>query len=329
MNIWEVFKRTAFSAAAVGALGFSHGVMAADDFPSKPITIIAHTGAGSSTDIFARELAMAAEKVFGQPVVVENRPGGSGATQMSALKSANPDGYTIGVNTASHLTAMLTNLKDLYSWDDFAWISLNQFDPYITVVSEDSPHKSFKDVVEGAQESGKTLKVGGFGTVGSAHNIAFNILANEADLPFTWVGFDGGPQAMTALLGGHVDMVNTNPGPALQFAETGRVKVLTILDDERADSLPDTPTVAEAGYPADTSWKQIRGFYGPKDIPMDVQVKLAEGFLEAMQSPEFQEYMEKSAQIEGDRHTTEYTEYIEQMYGTAGEWLNRLGVTNE
>ncbi|WP_298015531.1 tripartite tricarboxylate transporter substrate binding protein [uncultured Castellaniella sp.] len=299
---------------------------AKDAFPTKPITIIAHTGAGSSTDIFARELAKAAEPVFGQPVVVVNRPGGSGATQMALLKEAKPDGYTVGVNTASHLTAMRTNLKGVYKWQDFSWITLNQLDPYITVVAADSPYKTLQDLVAAGRQ-GKTIKVGGFGTVGAAHNIAFNMLAHKAGMEFTWVGYNGGPQAMTALLGKHIDAVNTNPGPALQFAEAGRVRVLGILDDQRASSLPDTPTYAEAGFPVDTTWKQIRGIYGPKDIPMEIQEKLADGFMRAMQSPAFQKYMETSAQIAGDKGPREYTKFIEQMDKVGYEWLQRLGVT--
>jgi len=308
-------------------IGLATTVQAADDFPSKPITILVHTGPGSSTDIFARELAMAAEPVFGKPVVVVNRPGGSGATQMALLKEAKPDGYTVGVNTASHLTAMRTNLKDVYKWQDFAWISLNQLDPYITVVSADSPYKTLQDLFEAGKKSGSTLKVGGFGTVGAAHNIAFNMLAHEADTPFTWVSYTGGPQAMTALLGKHIDAVNTNPGPALQFAESGRVRVLGILDDQRADSLKDTPTYKEAGYNVDTTWKQIRGVYGPKDIPLEIQEKLAAGFFKAMEAPSFKKYMDVSAQIAGDKGTTEYAAFIDQMDQLGYEWLKKLEVT--
>ncbi|MVW72727.1 tripartite tricarboxylate transporter substrate binding protein [Bordetella sp. 15P40C-2] len=305
----------------------THAAEAAASFPTKPITIVVHTGPGSSTDIFARELAMAAEPVFGKPVVVVNRPGGSGATQMALLKEAKPDGYTVGVNTASHLTAMRTNLKDVYKWQDFSWITLNQLDPYITVVAADSPYKTLSDLVEAGKKPGTTLKVGGFGTVGAAHNIAFNMLAEKADMPMTWVSYTGGPQAMTALLGKHIDVVNTNPGPALQFAEAGRVRVLGILDDQRASSLPDTPTYKEAGYDVNTSWKQIRGIFGPKDIPMDIQEKLAAGFFKAMEAPSFQKYMETSAQIAGDKKTVEYAAFVDEMDQVGYKWLQQLGVT--
>jgi len=316
----------AIAVALAASVTASSARAAADDFPNKPITIVVHTGAGSSTDIFARELAHGAGKIFGKPVVVVNRAGGSGATQMALIKSADPDGYTVGVNTASHLTAMETNLKGIYKWQDFSWITLNQLDPYITVVAADSPYKTMQDLVAAGKKDGVNLKVGGFGTVGAAHNIAFNLLAEKADLPFTWVSYTGGPQAMTALLGKHIDVVNTNPGPALQFAAAGRVRILGILNESRVDSLPDTPTYAEAGYPVDATWKQIRGIFGPKDIPMDIQKKLADGFFKAMQTPAFQKYMKETAQIAGDKGPDQYPAFIQKMDAIGSVWLKKQGL---
>ena len=320
-------RRAVLAGAAMLCMLGAGAASAEEDFPSKPITIIAHTGAGSSTDIFARELARAAEPLLGQPIVIENRPGGSGAAQMSALKLAKPNGYTIGVNTLSHLTAMQTNLKGSFAWDDFSWIVLNQLDPYAIVVRSDSEYKTLKDLVEDAKKKGGTLNVGGFGTVGSAHNIAFNLFADAAGFKFNWVPFEGGSQAMTALLGGHIDVVNTNPGPMLQFAEANRVRPLGVLSKTRIDSMPDTPTLAEAGYDLGTTWQQIRGIYGPKGIPMDIQKKLADAFLQAMKRPEFVKYMKASGQIAGDLGPEEYTAFIAEQNELAKTWLDKLGAT--
>lgn len=296
-----------------------------DSFPSKPITIVAHTGAGSSTDLFARELALAAEEVFGQPVVVTNRPGGGGATQMAILSSAKPDGYTVGVTTATHVTAMLTNLKGTYSPDDFAWIVLSQLDPYILAVHADSPYQSLDDIVKAAK-AGTNLKIGGYGAVGSAHNVHVNLFADAAGIPFTWVSYPGAGDATTAVLGKHIDVVSANPGGTLPFVEGKRVRVLGILNEERISSLPDVPTYAEAGYEVDTSWKQLRGIYGPKDIPMEIQEKLADGFFKAMQSPRFQAYMKQAALEQGTYGPKEFPEFIDSMGGTATKWLTKLGI---
>lgn len=296
---------------------------AQDAFPSKPVTIIAHTGPGSSTDIFARELARLSEPFLGQTVVVENKPGGSGAAQMGELIAAAPDGYTVGVNTLSHLTAWETNLKGVYSWEDFSWIALAQLDPYVVVVNADSPYQTLQELAD----SGKTLNVGGFGTVGTAHNIAFSILAEAAGIEFNWVPFEGGQQAMTALMGNHIDVVNTNPAPMLQFAEADRVRPLGVLSDERLESLPDVPTYAEAGFDVDTGWQQVRGIYGPPDMDPAVMQTLADAFLKAMASDEFAAYMLETGQVAGDLGPEEYRAFIGEQSEVATSWLSRLGVT--
>lgn len=296
-----------------------------NDFPSKTITIVAHTAAGSSTDLFARELAQAASKVFGQSVVVTNRPGGSGATQMAVISSSAPDGYTVAVNTATHVTSMLTSLKGMYKPADFSWITLNQIDPFVLVVNEDSPYKTVSDMVKAAK-SGERIKIGGYGAIGSAHNIAISIFAEAADIPYTWVGYPGSGDAITAVLGHHIDAASANPGGTMSFVESKRVRILAIANEKRAPSLPNVPTYAEAGFNVDTSWKQIRGIYGPKGIPQDIQNKLAEGFFKAMQSPRFQEYMTRSALIAGDLGPADYTKFIDKMSVTANKWLTKLGI---
>lgn len=301
-------------------------VARADDFPTKPITIVAHTAAGSSTDLFARELAQAATPIFGKPVVVVNRPGGSGATQMALISSAAPDGYTVGVNTSSHVTAMLTNLKGTYTPADFSWIALNQIDPYILAVHADSPYKSLKDLVEAAK-GGQRVKIGGYGAVGASHNIAVQILADKADMPVTWVSYPGSGDAATAVLGKHIDAVSINPGGTLAFVAAGRIKILGVMSDSRVSSLPDVPTYAEAGYDVDTSWKQIRGLYGPKDMPEDIQKKLADGFRKAMETPRFKEYMKRSALEAGDLGPGEYRSFIDDATKKTQQWLTKLGIT--
>lgn len=302
---------------------FGASVVMADEFPSKPITIIAHTSAGSATDLFARELAEAAGPVFDQPVIVVNRPGGGGATQMTAIRDAAPDGYTVGVNTATHVTNMLTSLKGKFDIEDFAWIIQVQTDPFILAVSSDSPYETLEELVE-AGKAGEKIRIGGYGAPGAAHNIAVNIFADNADLPFTWVNYPGAGDALTAALGQHVEAASGNPGGAMSFVEGGRMRVLGVMNEERIDAFPEVPTFMELGYGDDASWKQIRGLIGSKDIPAEIQEKLAEGFFEAMQSPRFKEYMKKSALEAGNLGPTEYPQFASQLGVTAQKWLDKL-----
>src|SRR5690606_4805331 len=255
-----------------------------------------------------------------------NRPGGSGATQMAFISSAAPDGYKIGANTSSHVPAMLTNLKGPYTPAEFSWIALYQIAHYDLSVHADSPYKTLKDLVEAAK-GGQRVKIGGYGAVGASHNIAVQILADKADMPVTWVSYPGSGDAATAVLGKHIDAVSINPGGTLAFVAAGRIRILGVMSDSRVSSLPDVPTYAEAGYDVDTSCEQIRGLYGPKDIPEDIQKKLADGFFKAMETPRFKEYMKRSALEAGDLGPGEYRSFIDDAAKKTQHWLTKLGIT--
>lgn len=299
----------------------------ADKFPTKPITIITHTQAGSPTDVMARQLAKAAEPILGQPIVVENKPGGSGAIQMAALMAAPPDGYTLAACTPTQIGAMESNLKGKYKIDDFAWICRVQIDPYIIVVRSDSPWKTLKDLVEYAKQNPNKLRVGGYGSVGSGHNVAFNIFAQAAGIKAVWTPFEGTNDAVTSLLGGHIDVANSNPGQVTQYVEAGKLRVLGVMAEKRLPDLPDVPTYAEAGYPVDTSWMQFRGIFGRKEIPEPILDKLSEAFLQAMKSPQFVEYMKSTQQIDGSMGVKEFTVFIQNQAKLTQEWYGKLGVT--
>jgi putative tricarboxylic transport membrane protein len=184
---------------------------AQDKYPSRPITIISHTAAGSPTDLMARQLGKASEPFLGQPVVVENKPGGSGAMQVAALLSSPADGYTLAAVTATQIGAWESTLKGKFNIDQFAWITRVEIDPYILVVQVESPWKTLKEFVAYAQKNPNKLRVGGYGAVGSGHNVAFKILAKAAGFQAVWMPYEATNAAVTALLGGHIDAANSNP----------------------------------------------------------------------------------------------------------------------
>ena len=296
----------------------------AQDFPTKPIEIIVQNAPGGASDIFARTLARSAENVFGQPVIVVNRAGGGGAAQMAAVRAAAPDGYTIGVNTLSHFTAMLTNLDGVFAPDDFSWIAQVQQDAHVLFVREDSPYQTFSDLVSGQAEA--SIVVGGYGAVGSIANIATRLVTDTADLTVDWVGYDSSTEAITGLLGGHVQMAVANPGPVLDFARAGRVRILGVLSEERSSAFPDVPTFLEQGIDANPGWQQIRGIYGPAGIPEDISQILADGLIEAMQSEEFQRYQDETA-IEGLAvGPAEYAARVEALMQDAREGLASVSI---
>ncbi|MDN5345346.1 MAG: hypothetical protein PWQ18_1460 [Clostridia bacterium] len=283
----------------------------ATKFPTKPITILCQSAAGSPVDIMARQLAKYAEKYLGQPLVVEQKTGGGTANQQVALKEAPADGYTLATITPSHVGDWNNTLKGKFGIDDFVYITRVQIDPYVVVVNANSKFKTLKELVDWAKQNPGKLKAGGFGPKGSGHYVAFDMLAQAGGFTYTWVPYDGGSAAVTALLGGtNIDVCNTNPGNVIEHVKAGKLRVLGVLSDKRVPALPDVPTYSEAGFNVDTSWAQWRGIYAKAGTPKEVVDKLNEAFLKAIKEPEFQKYLQDTDQLDGSMGPEEFTKLV-------------------
>lgn len=294
------------------------------NFPTKPVTIIVHTKAGGPTDLMARELGRAAEPLLGQPVVIENKPAGSGAAQMSSLTTAAPDGHTLATITPSQMGQWNSNLKDQFKLDSFSYVSGVQIDPYIIVVHADSPFQTLQDLINHAKENPGKLNVGGYGAVGSGHNVAWNILAEKAGVQANWTPYESTGEAVTALLGKHIDIANSNPGQVSQYVESGDLRILGVMADKRMADFLDVPTYAEAGFEVETAWAQFRGLFGPAGVPDEVLAKLSEVFKEAMETEQFKTYMKNAQMEDGAMDYKVFTEYIRKADALTVEWLEKL-----
>lgn len=297
-----------------------------ENFPSDDIKFIVHTSSGGPTDLMAREVAKAVEEVTEVNVTVENKPGGSGATAMSEVYSSEADGYTLGAMTPSQIGLLNGTLKDQYSLDDYTWMSRSQIDPYVLVTQTNSPYESIEDVINQLQEEPNSINVGGYGGTGSAHNISWNIFADAANIDANWTPYESTGDAVTALLGGHIDVANSNPGQVSQYVESGELQILAVNAEERLDEFPDVPTLIELGYEVDTDWVQFRGFFGPKDIPAEVIAEWDSIFEKAYQTESYQKYMENAQMVEGPLMQEEFNDYINRQDELTSEWYDRLEI---
>lgn len=300
---------------------------AATDFPKQNITILVHTSAGGPTDLMAREIAKAAGPILGQNIIVENKPGGSGATQMAALSTAKPDGYTLATLTPSQIGAWNGNLKGQFSLNSFTYVQGVQVDPYIMVVHADSPYQTLQDLLDDMKANPGKITVGGYGAIGSGHNIAFNLLAESAGVDAAWTAYESTGDAVTALLGKHIVAANSNPGQVSQYVKAGQLRVLAVMSEERLASMPDVPTYKEAGYDVDTSWAQFRGLFAPAGVPENVLNVLNDAFAQAMETEEFKTYMENAEMEDGNMNNEQFTQYVEKQDKLSIEWMEKLGVT--
>lgn len=312
--------------AATLALGTAQGALAEDWAPEGPVEFVLHTKPGGGVDVYTRTLAKELEPIIGQSIVVVNAPGGGGATQMAKMRAAKPDGLTLGVNTVTHFTGMLTNLRGTFTPDDFEWIALSQIDPILFFVSKESELNSITDLVALAKANGGEVNIGGFGPVGSMQNIGMGMLEEAAGVKFNWVAFESTPDIIASVLGGHVDVGVSNLGPALSFFEADRLKGLGVLGEKRLGTLPDMQTFGEQGYDVDTNWLQVRGVFGPKGMPLELQQQIADAIHKAMASESYQTYARASGVEDSDFGPVEYAEFVKNLTALAEKQLTAAGL---
>lgn len=300
-------------------------IATADDseWPQDTVRIIMHTKAGGSADVFMRTLAESLEPQIGQSIAIINSPGGGGASQMSRVRSAEPDGLTLAVNTLSHFTGMLTNLEGVFSIDDFSWIATAQSDPNLIWTRTDSPISDLDDLINEAKQRDGKVTVGGFGPQGSTQHIGMSMLENVADVEFEWVPFNATPDIVAAVLGGHIDVGMSNLSGAQAYFDAGRLKGLGVHGEERLESLPDVATFEEQGYDVDSSWVQVRGIFGPAGMPMELQQQIADAFHEAMKTEHYQAYARSAGVTDSWMGPEEYTEFAYQISEVAQQELDK------
>ncbi|MBP1154982.1 MULTISPECIES: tripartite tricarboxylate transporter substrate binding protein [unclassified Paenibacillus] len=293
----------------------------AADFPTKPITILNSSAAGSPTDVMAREIARHAEKTLGQSVIVENATGGGGGVLMAKLMKAQADGYTIASITAAQIAALQTELKKDFSFDDFEFLVNVQNEPYAIAVHADSPFQTMQDLTDYAKANPGKLKVGGQGTGSTLHLIMLQ-LADANNTTITWIPFGGGSESVTNLLGKNVDVISTAPATVNQYVEAGQIRVLSVTGEERMDSMKEVPTLKELGYGEILS-TQYRGFFAKKGLPAEVKEKLVDALTKATQEPEFKLYMERNFQPDGYLGPEDFARLAKQDFDNIGELVKK------
>ena len=215
-----------------------------DVFPRRALTLICPFSAGGGTDLLARRLAYEAEQQLDRPVLVNNITGGGGAIGHAAGQLARPDGHTLVLATFEMVSLPIQGLAP-FTYEDFDLLMLLNMDPAGVAVRHDFPADSLQEFIERAQ-AGETPSIGNSGS-GAVWHLAAALLADRADMPAMHVPFDGASQAITSLLGGHIDAVTVSPAELRTYIASGQVKLLAVMSEDRLQGFPDTPTCREQG----------------------------------------------------------------------------------
>jgi len=263
----------------------------AEDYPSRPITIVVPFPPGGSSDIVMRLVSHKVSQSTGQTIIIENRPGAAGNVAAIAIKNAPPDGYLLMMgHTGTHAinASLYTDLK-FDPVKDFqpitALISFNN----ILVVPAASPAKSVADLVALAKTKPEGLSYGSQG-IGTGGHLLGELLAKHAGIKLVHVPYRGIAPAVTDTVAGRMDMLFASYVSIGGHVEAGRLRMLAIASTERHPKIPNVPTMPEAGYP-DVQMQQWFGLFAPAGTPMPIVRKLNAEFVGALQSDEVKDKM--------------------------------------
>jgi putative tricarboxylic transport membrane protein len=256
-------------------------------FPDKPIEFTVPFAAGGGSDIMARTIAaiMEKEKILPQPLVVVNRPGASGVLGYMHVGQKTGDPYAITTATNSFVIQPLLGKMKL-SYREYTLIAGLALDEFVLVVPANSPHRTVRDLIEAARRAPKHVKIGGT-SAPSIDSIITHFVEKATGVQFNFIVFKSGGEVMTNLLGAHIDVASANPGEALTQIQAKKARVLAAVSAKRLASLPDVPTMHEAGINViATQW---RGVAAPKGLPKEAEAVLVSAFRRLSDSKIWQE----------------------------------------
>lgn len=287
------FKRTVMTAVAVATLACSGFAQAADNYPSKTITMICTHGAGGDTDYNARLISRLLEKELGVSVVVNNVTGANGSIALTQYKDAKPDGYTL---IATNTIAMACN--EASGLSDFGYTAFEPVAVYgkqcgeNILVDAKAPYKTLEEMLSAAKEKPNTVKLGI--AMGGSSYIAALIMQQDKGAEFALVDAGGDASGrMTQLLGGHIDATIAPYTLAKEYIESGKVRALATLMSTKLPATPNIPTAQECGLPHLTI-DTLYGVLAPKGTPAEIVEKVNAAILKIVQNnPEYKEAIAK------------------------------------
>ncbi len=318
-------------ALALALFGLSIATaFAQEKFPDRPITIVAPFPPGGIADLTARPVAAAMEKILKNPVVVVNKTGAAGAVGMSFVANSKPDGYTLlmALSSISIIPEAdkLFDRKPAYTVDQLVPLALFSADPTILVVGANHPWKSVKDLVADAKKRPGAISYSSSGIYGTLH-MAMEMFAHAAGIKLNHVPYGGAGPALTAVLGGHQDMLASGPAVVIPHVKAGKLRALAGWGAKRVASMPDVPTFKELGY--DIEFYIWAGMFAPKGTPEAIMKKLRETMKQVVQEPEFKDAMAKLETPIAYMDAPEFQKFYERDAKMLAEATRRVGRIEE
>lgn len=319
-------RRTTIAVFACALLDLAPGVALAQDYPTKPITMIVPWPAGGSSDLVMRAISDAAAKQLGQPIIVDNKPGAAGTLGPATMAAtAKPDGYTLTQTPISIIRLPIMQKTSFDPLKDFTYVSQLTGYTFGVTVKADSAFKTWADVVKFAKENPGKVSYGTPGAGTSLH-IGMEQIAAKDGLKLTHVPFRGAAETNAAVLGGHTVLQAESSGWK-PLVDAGQLRLLMIWTAERSALWPDAPTMKELGYPF--VFDSPFGVAGPKGMDAAVVAKLDAAFKKAIEDPGVVETMKKYDMLPRYLPTAAYRKEIEDTVKQEGQALAAIGLAKK
>jgi tripartite-type tricarboxylate transporter receptor subunit TctC len=308
---------------AVFAAASSHAQ--AQNWPQRPVRIIAPYAAGGNSDVITRLTAQRLSDAFGQTFVVENRLGGNGAVAAEAAARSPADGYTLlwGVTPPITINPAMTKVN----YDpikDFAPVSVVAVNGFVLVANKDFPPKSVAEFISYVRAQPQKLAYAE-GSVGSLTHLAMALFLKRAGLDMTNVSYRGNAPALTDVVAGHLPTMFSNISDAIPQASAGTIRLLAVSGEQRARPIPDIPTVAESGFPGFNvlTWN---GVMAPAGTPKEIIDKIAAEITRAVKDPQFVARLDQYGADPLGNTPEEFAAMIASETALWGDTVKSLGI---
>jgi len=280
-----------FKGACLGLLGATLQTLllapsaSAEDWPSRPIHWIVPVSAGGATDISARIIQESVSRILGQPIIIDNKPGGQGVIATDIAVKSPPDGYTLALIYTSHASnpSMLPSLP-YDSLRDITPVAFLWRAPLAISVHPSQPYKTFEDLVTAAKKAPGEIPIGS-GGVGTGGYFASELIQYEAGIKLQHIPYRGGAPALVEFMGGQLPVLASNASVPGSQVEPDEMRPLIVSGKDRSPLLPNVPTVFELGYPEAEYYEWI-AFAGPAGIPPEAVEKMNAAITQAIKEPE-------------------------------------------
>jgi tripartite-type tricarboxylate transporter receptor subunit TctC len=298
---------------------------AAQSYPNKPVHMVISFTPGSSTDIVGRIVAQKLSEMWGQPVVPENKPGAGGSIGSAAVAKADPDGYTLLVNSNAHCVNPAIYAKLPYdTLRDFSDIAPLAIQPNVLTVRPDGPYKTVMDLVSAAKAKPGAINIGHAG-IGSGTHLTTEKFIAATGIKVVQVPFKGTPEVITAMFSGNVDAYWAPISAAMGSIKGGKLRPLAVSTPKRNAQLPDVPTIAEAGAKGTESPLWF-GLWGPAKMAPGLVSKINADVRKALSDPAVKERLVNGGNDTMDMSPQEFSRLVRSEMADYAAVLKAAGV---